>query len=171
MIIVPLLKPYPFGVAKLTLTTRDVKIEYQWWGNKENNVNGTYRPGWIGGKDERGEPIIYYSTEKAHSSHQPYMGHVELPMQQKDIVLHSFELSGKQKLQKNILDVIDKDHRIWWSSKALTKRKIDDAHGKERVTKRAKMVSAENPTGDTAQAQPKHNVEHRYNTRLKENTK
>jgi hypothetical protein len=115
MIIVPLLFPHAFGVAKLTNANRDGTIEYQWWGNESEDIRKSLQPGWTAGQDSNSNPLVYYHHQPKAPGHAPYTGHVDLPMTQKDIVVHSFELSKTQKLAMVVLKAIDEDYRIWWT--------------------------------------------------------
>ena len=121
LIIIPLLQPYPFGVARLTKAHRDGAIDYQWWGNASNTTTGTYRPGWIKGDSKSGKQLIYYADAKREATHAPYYGQTEMPMTQKDIVVHSFELTRSHKMPIVVLKAIDQDYRVWWTMKPLHK--------------------------------------------------
>ena len=120
MIIVPLMKPYPFGVAKILKTGKDGAIQYQWWGNDTNNVTKAFMPGWISKIGSDGDPWIYYQMDKKEPNHAPYIGHEDLPMKQKDIVVHSFELARSGKLPMVVLKAIDEDYCIWWTRLKLS---------------------------------------------------
>jgi hypothetical protein len=115
LIIVPLLPPHPFGVAKLVKANRDGSIEYQWLGNEREDIRGTLQPGWVSGHDKNANALVYYSAEPKTEDHPPYMGNRDLPLHQKDIVVHSFELTGLQKVPMVVLRAIDEDYRIWWT--------------------------------------------------------
>jgi hypothetical protein len=119
LIIVPLLPPHPFGVAKLTKANRDGSIEFQWWTNEREDIRSTIQPGWISGQGKNGEPIVYYHYERKDEGHPPFMGHVDLPMTQKDIVVHSFELTAAKKVPMVVLKAVDEDYRIWWTMEPM----------------------------------------------------
>ena len=119
LIIVPLLQPYPFGVAKLTRAHANGDIEYQWWGNDTDNIGKPYNPGWLSDKGKNGERSLYYQQERRDDNHLPYVGHEDLPMTQKDIVVHSFKLAKSGKLPMVVLKAIDEDYRIWWTKKPI----------------------------------------------------
>jgi hypothetical protein len=116
MIIVPLLD-LPFGVAQLSKSHRDGSVEYQWWGNSTYNVHQPFYPGWISGVNMGGQPIIYYRDQKRKPEDQPYHGHIDTPMTQRDIVAHSFEMTGAGKLPAVILKATDEDYRVKWTLK------------------------------------------------------
>ena len=57
LVIVPLLKPYPFGVAKLISCETEGDMNLQWLGNNTNNVKHDFLPGWRATKKSK----PYYS--------------------------------------------------------------------------------------------------------------
>jgi hypothetical protein len=149
MIIVPLLFPHPFGVAKLTNANRDGTIEYQWWGNESEDIRKSLQPGWIAGQDSNSNPLIYYHHQPKVPGHAPYTGHVDLPMTQKDIVVHLFELSKTQKLAMVVLKAIDEDYRIWWTMGTVEKpekRKTRVPNGIRHETTAVQETDAPNGT-------------------------
>jgi hypothetical protein len=137
LIIVPLLHPHPFGVAKITKANRDGTIEYQWWANEQENIRSTIQPGWIAGTTKSGETRVYYSPEPRDPVHAPYLGHMDLPMTQKDIVVHSFELTGSMKLPMVVLKAVDEDYRIWWTMGPVDGDVPDSIRHESGTTKRA----------------------------------
>ena len=61
--------------------------------------------------------MVYYQQEPKKAEHIPFMGQEALPMTQKDIVVHSFELTKSKKLPMVVLKAVDEDYRIWWTMK------------------------------------------------------
>jgi hypothetical protein len=154
MIVVPLLQPHPFGVAMLTNAKQDGSIEYQWWGNNAKkastafSITQTYSPGWIRNSTSS-RPTVYYGKEKENDNDIPYMGHEETPMTQRDIVVHSFELTASERLPAVILKATDEDYRVWWTMRP------------EEIAKAA--TTSQNP--DSLNAIKGHSTSARNNTR------
>jgi hypothetical protein len=73
------------------------------------------------------------------------MGHLELPMKQKDIVIHSFELAGSGKLPMVVLKAVDEDYRIWWTMQPIEIPLREEAKKKE----------TDNAEGDTTKKRPR----------------
>jgi hypothetical protein len=116
LIIVPFLPPHPFGVAVLTKAFKDGNIEYQWWGNAADNIRQPQEPGWTSSRSGRVEDV-YYQQEARDPGDEPYAGHLQVPMTQTNIVVHSFELTKNGKLPMVVLKAVDEDYRVWWTMK------------------------------------------------------
>ena len=116
LIIVPLLEPYPFGIGRITKSNPDGKVQYQWLGNDRNNVRQTLKPGWTTKKGDK----IYYSDKKRAKDHTPYNGHDDVPIHQRDIVIHSFELTKAGMLPKHVLRAISNNPDVWWTDPRFT---------------------------------------------------
>ena len=110
LIIVPLLEPHPFGIGRITKTNPNGQVQYQWLGNDRNNVRQALKPGWMTKKGNK----IYYSETKRAADHIPYNGHTDVPIHQRDIVLHNFELTKTGMLPKHVLRAISNNPEVWW---------------------------------------------------------
>ena len=108
LIVVPLQPPYNYGIAQIIDAERDGNILYQWWGNSKNNNNADFKPGW----KRKTNPPIYYAECKKHHSHVPYLGHLDLKVHQRDILLHGFELTSTNKLTVGIKKALSMDDRV-----------------------------------------------------------
>ena len=106
--ILPLLRPFPFGIAIITETPPSGYVSYQWYGNTGDDVEGILRAGWIDANEN-----IYYADKKKDPSHKPYMGQESMPMHQRDIVIHDFKLTKAGRLSANVLRVIAEHPNIW----------------------------------------------------------
>jgi hypothetical protein len=108
LIIVPLQKPYYFGVGKVSTSKADGSLEYQWWGNTNDNNKGTFQPGWR----RVTHPQVYYADKRKHHSHKPYMGSEDVIIKQKDIILHGFELTEGGRLPASVRRALEDDVRV-----------------------------------------------------------
>jgi hypothetical protein len=108
LIVVPSQGAFRYGIAKVTAAKADGAVEYQWMGNVRNQMSGSFLPGWSRTK----QPTIYYNERRQHHSHKPYWGHVDVPIRQKDIILHSFKLTNKDRLPANVRRAIATDDRV-----------------------------------------------------------
>ena len=107
-IVLPLQPPFDYGVAKITATHTNGSVDYQWWGNATNNNAGIFKPGWLRSK----HPSVYYSSRKLHPKHATYMGQHDIPIKQRDIVVHSFQLTATGRLPQNVIRALAEDKRI-----------------------------------------------------------
>jgi hypothetical protein len=111
LVIVPLLKPYPFGVAKLISCEAEGDMKLQWLGNDNNNVKHDFLPGWRSTK--RSKP--YYSMTPRSASHKPYTTEDDgITMNQRDVLMHSFELTKNSRLPAPLLRAIARHPYVWW---------------------------------------------------------
>ena len=83
-------------------------IQYQWWGNASNDNRKILKPGWIA----KATGNTYYADKARRAQDAPYEGHKEIPVRQKDIVLHSFKLTDAGRLPARIIRALDEDARI-----------------------------------------------------------
>ena len=104
----PLMKPFNFGVAKVTDTEASGVVHYQWLGNSTNNNESTFKLGWI----RKDKSKVYYEDQKKHTDHIPYGDEGSVGVLQENIVIHSFNLTEGYKLPANILRIIQADHRV-----------------------------------------------------------
>ena len=108
LIIVPLQKPYYFGVGKATATSANGTLEYQWLANTYDNNKGTFQLGWM----RTTHPQIYYADKPKHHTHKPYMGSDEIAVMQKDIILHGFTLTPTERLPAAVRRALEDDVRV-----------------------------------------------------------
>ena len=108
LIVVPLMKPFNFGVAKVTDTEASGVVHYQWLGNSTNNNESTFKLVWI----RKDKSKVYYEDQKKHTDHIPYGDEGSVGVLQENIVIHSFNLTEGYKLPANILRIIEADHRV-----------------------------------------------------------
>ena len=108
LIAIPLMKPFNFGIAKVTSTEVSATVHYQWLGNSVNNNEGTFKLGWTRGD----EPRVYYNDSKIHTDHKPYSDKGSVGILQNDIIVHSFKLTDGGKIPANVMRVIVNDHRV-----------------------------------------------------------
>ena len=83
-------------------------VEYQWLGNTANNNKGSFLPGWT----RTTHPNVYYAEIRKHHSHKPYLGHGDIAIKQKDIILHGFTLTVTRKLPASVRRALDDDVRV-----------------------------------------------------------
>ena len=108
LIILPLQTPYNFGVAKVTGVNTNGSILYQWYGNPTKQARDQYKPGWV----RSARPNLYYQEKPKHNSHQPYFGHEDMPIHQRDVLLHGFELTQGSRLPKGVINALNLDIRV-----------------------------------------------------------
>ena len=116
LVVVPLHKPYPFGIAKVLACDESGNLHLQWLGNARDDILGSYTPGWR----EAGGDATYYASEARHENDMPYtteMDSEDLVMNQRDVLIHSFELTGTYKLPAPLLRAISRHPHVWWSHK------------------------------------------------------
>jgi hypothetical protein len=117
LVIVPLLRPYPFGVAKLLSCDAEGNMELQWLSSDNGIVNQGFLPGWKATK--RSKP--YYSTTARASSHAPYTTQDDnIVMNQRDVLMHSFELTKTSCLPAPLIRAIARHPYVWWDPTAPT---------------------------------------------------
>lgn len=108
LIAVPLQGGHGFGVGRVVEAKVNGDVLYRWWGNASNNPEGVFQPGWTTEKGQR----QYYGKKQKQPSHKPYLGHVDVPIKQRDIIVHSFTLTPQGRLPKNVLELIRGDFRL-----------------------------------------------------------
>ena len=113
LVIVPLERPYPFGVAKLLDCDNEGNMTLQWLGNNADNVNKDFLPGWKPHSRKRGKP--YYSSTARHSKDKPYTTQDDgINMNQRDVLMHSFELTSNSRLPAPLVRAIARHPYVWW---------------------------------------------------------
>ena len=113
MVIVPLLKPAPFGVAKVVSVDAD-KLTLQWYTAKGNSATTPWFPMWRAAKGNS----IYANITRRCPKDTPYTSEGDqMIITQPDIALHSFKLTKGNKLSDDILDECSANLDIWWKRK------------------------------------------------------
>ena len=114
LVVVPLLEPYPFGIALLLDCDENGDMELQWMGNASDSVTGTYEPGWKA-STTRAHTAPYYSPTAKKSTHVPYTtAQDDLHMNQRDVLIHDFKLTTKGFLPAPLLRAIARHPYVWW---------------------------------------------------------
>jgi hypothetical protein len=111
LVIVPLQKPYPFGVAKVVACTDGGELQLHWLSNTQERPKGPYIPGWT-------TPNItkpYYAVAPRYPSHVPYTTEQDgFSMSQRTVLMHSFDLTDAGMLPEPMLRAIAKHPYVWW---------------------------------------------------------
>ena len=114
LVVVPLHRPYPFGIAKVLTCDESGNLNLQWLGNSKDNVLGRYEPGWRNPRSE----TTYYAPTPRDKSDVPYtadMDKSEVVMSQRDVLIHGFELTAARKLPATLLEAIGRHPHVWWT--------------------------------------------------------
>ena len=114
---VPLHRPYPFGIAKVLSCDAEGNLSLQWMGNAKDDVYGTYLPGWLTTVRRN----AYYAESPKAPNHAPYMtteDDEKLIMNQRDVLMHSFDLTPSQRLPAALLRAIARHPNVWWDPNA-----------------------------------------------------
>jgi hypothetical protein len=117
LVVVPLGRPYPFGLGRITKVLEDDYLQIHWYGNEGNKVRGTYLPGWTA-TQRRGKSVTYYAAGPRRPVDTPYMTSDDgVCLHQRDICIHSFALTDTLRLSTPLLRVIAEDAYVWWQPK------------------------------------------------------
>ena len=115
LFIVPLAKPWPFGVCKALSTTSDGKVVYQWYTPDSYAATKPFKPMWVNGLK------TYAANKPQAKSHKPYTGtEAELEITQEDIAIHGFTLTKGGCIPDKILDICSQHPDIAWARKKGT---------------------------------------------------
>ena len=111
LFIVPLHKPYPFGLGKVLKASTDGCVEYQWYNTEGHSATRPFKPMWWDG-------TASYDGHKRSGMHVPYTGKEEgTVIRQGDIVMHGFALTKGGSLRKEVLAECSKSADIWWKKR------------------------------------------------------
>ena len=113
LVMIPLTRPYPFGIARVISADEDGRLELQWQGNTTDNPTGTYMPGWTTYSGSR----IYYADKPKHRDHQKFLvsaDNSDIQLSQYDVLIHGFELTGTKHLPAPLLRAIAAHPNVWW---------------------------------------------------------
>jgi len=111
LFLIPLEKPFAFGIGKVTRTDEHGRVYFQWMGNNKNTPRGTYKKGWL-----RPDGELYYDDKPRHKSHEPYY-EIQLMINQSDIICHSFHLTPTGRLGSWVIEYASEHDDIWWTGK------------------------------------------------------
>ena len=141
IVVVPLQQPHPFGIAKVLACTDEGDLQLHWMSNPQGKPKGPYAPGWT-------TPVVlkpYYADTKKYVSHVPYTTDLDgFRMNQRDVLMHSFELTEANMLPAPMLRAIAKHPYVWWNpeqgdhaqregARKRTKRDVDDKERQEAM--------------------------------------
>jgi transposase InsO family protein len=111
LVVVPLQRPYPFGVALVLGCDDEGDLTLQWLSNASFTVKGPYKKGWTPPKVKK----AYYDDNKRFATHVPYTTTTDgFQMNQRDVLMHGFELTEAQMLPAPVLRAIAKHPYVWW---------------------------------------------------------
>jgi hypothetical protein len=133
LILVPLERPWPFGIGLVLGCDNDGNMDIQWLGNKKCLPNGTFKKGWI-----RATGNVYYSDTPEVVTDKPYTTKDEkITFNQRDVQMHSFELTPARKISQPMLRAIGYNKKVWWAPKAVLEeiarlKKTKEAFSKKR---------------------------------------
>jgi hypothetical protein len=116
LVLVPLEKPFPFGIAKLIECDSRGNLRMQWYGNNKLHPEGKYEPGWITPSGRK-----YYAKTQETLDDKPYLTEDDgVLMHQRDVLLHDFELTKGERLPEALLEQIALHPLVWWAPKRFT---------------------------------------------------
>lgn len=117
LVVVPLMKPYPFGIAKVLSTNDDGELELHWLGNTGDSPAGTYLPGWTTKVGSQ----TYYAVRPRHRTHSAFIAdkdNSDISLNQHDVLIHGFELTRTKHLPAPLLRAIAAHPNVWWNPDA-----------------------------------------------------
>ena len=125
LVVIPLLHPVPFGVARVLGWDAEGSLQLQWLANDKDDPYGTFKPGWLpSGKHAK----PYYAETQARGRHVAYTAEADgIHMNQRDVVVHSFELTPSHKLPAPLLRALSAHAYIWWEDKPADRNVVPDA--------------------------------------------
>ena len=113
LVLIPLERPYPFGIAKMLKCSENGDMNLQWLGNAKNTVNGKFEKGW-----KKTNGTIYYNNIPKNISDEPYtIEDSNIRMNQRDVIMHDFDLTISGYLPKPLIRAIEKHPLIWYVRK------------------------------------------------------
>ena len=111
LVVVPLVEPHPFGIAKVISSDEKGKLLLQWLGNRDNKIQGPYETGWNASARSQ-----YYATKPRNETHKPYTTTQDnVILNQRDVIMHGFELTKNKNLPAPLLRAIARNPLVWWS--------------------------------------------------------
>jgi hypothetical protein len=113
-------EPYPFGIAKLLKSDENGDMQLQWLCNPSSSTGGVYEPGWKASTAANAR--AYYADHATRSHHVPYTTDMDgLHMNQRDVLIHGFELTPGGRLPAPLLRAIARHPYVWWDPLATKK--------------------------------------------------
>ena len=117
LVLVPLQRPYPFGVAVMIDAAKNGDLTLQWMGNASNNPEGTYEKGWL---SKAGN--VYYAAVPRSTVDTPYQTCEEdIVLNQRDVLMHDFTLTPAGKLPQPLLRAVSDHPKVWWQPAKMKK--------------------------------------------------
>ena len=111
LVVVPLQRPYPFGVVLVLDCDHEGDLTLQWLSNSTFAVKGPYKKAWSPPKITK----AYYDDNKRFATHVPYTTTTDrFHMNQRDVLMHGFELTDAQMLPAPVLRAVAKHPYVWW---------------------------------------------------------
>ena len=112
LFMVPLARPYPFGVGKVLKAYDDGRIRYQWYGAKGYGATEAYEPLWWDGKRS-------YGGRRKSKKHDPFEDEdAGIKIRQEDLVLHGFTMTKASRLREAVLDECARNADVWWQRRS-----------------------------------------------------
>jgi hypothetical protein len=109
LFVIPLARPWPFGIGKVLTTEDDGTITFQWYSTIGFQANSNYLPSWWDGAAK------YDAPEPNDISHVPYTGvHEQMLLTQRDLIFHSFALTDSGYLLPQLREACSLHPLIWW---------------------------------------------------------
>ena len=109
--VVPLHRPYPFGLALVLDYDDEGDLTLQWVSNSNYVVKGPYKEGWSSPKVTK----AYYDYTKRCATHIVYTTTTDkFRMNQRNVLMHGIELTEAQMLPAPVLRAIAKHPYVWW---------------------------------------------------------
>ena len=102
-------KPFAFGIGEVSGTDSDDRVYFQWMGSVSDAPDGSFKRGWI---TPRG--TAYFDLDRRAENDDPYY-EKDLIVHQKDIICHSFYLTGDYNLTPAVKEFAANHTNIWWN--------------------------------------------------------
>jgi hypothetical protein len=116
LVILPMLPPYPFGMGRVLMCAEDGALVVHWYSNSTHDPNGAFLPGWVNDNDD-----VYYAEHRKKASHKAYTNEKdEMDANQRDVAMHSFDLTDARKAPKPLLRAIAQHENVWWTLPATS---------------------------------------------------
>ena len=142
LVLVPLEKPWPFGIGLLLDCSDNGDMTLQWLGNNNYLPNGTFKKGWV-----RSNGNVYYSDTPESTADKPYTAlHEDIVFNQRDVQMHDFELTPAGRIPQSMLRAIAYNPRVWWAPKAV----LSELEKLKKQTENSDQKKESRPTPPTA---------------------
>jgi hypothetical protein len=107
----------PFEVARILAIT-DNSLHLQWYGNHNDNLKGTQRPGWLQRLQVNRKMITkhYYRKTRRHFSDLPYTDQTcKTTITQKHVIIAAFKLTPEERIPAHVFEAIAADKACTWT--------------------------------------------------------